>query len=328
MTLKLFPAHVNPRTSPLLFRLRFEAYDSYLARKEEKKILILPLPLVNRSRLRMSSKRKSPPTKLSEGGGGTGTVAGANEEEEDTTSSVTGGPGGEVAVGEEGPTTPVDIEDCYPHQRGGDCESSGCSSPATTSEPDLRDSPSPSSNSLRTSKRQRIVLTGQEALAYHYPPHHHHYHHHHHHHHHHTNTSSSSGGVVEPASSSECGSPPTPLTVDPYYPTHPHHNNNNNTVTQNNNNNNNNNGGNATTATTKRSMDDVLKRLTFKMNSESLSLQDDTSNNRRNSPPPTSTPTGHNAHWLVSFSLFFNSIFYLGEAGFHELKFRTFTRKR
>lgn len=131
-------------------------------------------------RLRMSSKRKSPPTKLSEGGGGTGTVAGANEEEEDTTSSVTGGPGGEVAVGEEGPTTPVDIEDCYPHQRGGDCESSGCSSPATTSEPDLRDSPSPSSNSLRTSKRQRIVLTGQEALAYHYPPHHHHHHHHHH----------------------------------------------------------------------------------------------------------------------------------------------------
>ncbi|OAD61411.1 hypothetical protein WN48_10113 [Eufriesea mexicana] len=146
-------------------------------------------------RLRMSSKRKSPPTKLSEGGGGTGTVAGANEEEEDTTSSVTGGPGGEVAVGEEGPTTPVDIEECYPHQRGGDCESSGCSSPATTSEPDLRDSPSPSSNSLRTSKRQRVVL------------------------------------------------------------------------------------------------------LTCKMNSESLSLQDDTSNNRRNSPPPTSTPTGHNAHW-------------------------------
>ncbi|KOC66234.1 hypothetical protein WH47_07303 [Habropoda laboriosa] len=141
----------------------------------------------------MSSKRKSPPTKLSEGGGGTGTVAGANEEEEDTTSSVTGGPGGEVAVGEEGPTTPVDIEECYPHQRGGDCESSGCSSPATTSEPDLRDSPSPSSNSLRTTKRQRI-------------------------------------------------------------------------------------------------------RLTCKMNSESLSLQDDTSNNRRTSPPPSSTPTGHNAH--------------------------------
>ncbi|CAD1475342.1 unnamed protein product, partial [Heterotrigona itama] len=142
----------------------------------------------------MSSKRKSPPTKLSEGGGGTGTVAGANEEEEDTTSSVTGGPGGEIAVGEEGRATPVDIEECYPHQRGGDCESSGCSSPATTSEPDLRDSPSPSSNSLQ-SKRQRI-------------------------------------------------------------------------------------------------------RLTCKMNSESLSLQDDTSNNRRNSPPPSSTPTGHNAHWI------------------------------
>ncbi|EZA46884.1 hypothetical protein X777_01042 [Ooceraea biroi] len=110
----------------------------------------------------MSSKRKSPPTKLSEGGGGAGTVAGANEEEEDTTSPVAGPGAGEAAVvvvGEEGAATPVDIEECYSHQRGGECESSGCSSPATTSEPDLRDSPSPSLNSLRTAKRQRLLLT-------------------------------------------------------------------------------------------------------------------------------------------------------------------------
>ncbi|XP_032674578.1 transcription factor Sox-5 isoform X6 [Odontomachus brunneus] len=241
----------------------------------------------------MSSKRKSPPTKLSEGGGGAGTVAGANEEEEDTTSPVAGS-GGEVTVGEEGAATPVDIEECYSHQRGGECESSGCSSPATTSEPDLRDSPSPSLNSLRTAKRQRLLfLSNQESLApYHHP--HHHHHRHHHHHHHHTNTSSSSGGVLEPASSSECGSPPTLLSVDPYYPHHPHHNNNNNTVTQNNNNNNN--GSGTAAAGSKRSMDDVLKRLTCKMNSESLSIQDDTTNTRRTSPPLSSTPTGHNAH--------------------------------
>ncbi|XP_051169395.1 transcription factor SOX-13 isoform X3 [Leptopilina boulardi] len=231
-------------------------------------------------RLRMSSKRKSPPTKLSEGGGGAGTVAG--EEEEDTTSSLAGA-GGDIP--EE--VTSVDIEDCYSLRRP-DCESSGCSSPGTTSEPELRDSPSPSPNSPPTSKRQRVLfLSNQENLSYH---------------NHHTNTSSSSGGILEPASSSECGSPPTVL-ADSYYTHqvhhhhhHHHHHNNNNTVTQNNNNNNNNNnnGTGPTAAGSKRSMDDVLKRLTCKMNTGSLCLQDDT-NNRR-TPPPSSTPTSHNTH--------------------------------
>lgn len=35
MTLKLFPAHVNPRTSPLLFRLRFEA--RFVSREKRRK---------------------------------------------------------------------------------------------------------------------------------------------------------------------------------------------------------------------------------------------------------------------------------------------------
>lgn len=230
----------------------------------------------------MSSKRKSPPTKLSEGGGGAGTVAG--EEEEDTTSSLAGA-GGEIP--EE--VTSVDIEDCYPLPRP-DCESSGCSSPGTTSEPELRDSPSPSPNSPPASKRQRLLfLANHENLSYH-----------NHHHHHHTNTSSSSGGILEPASSSECGSPPT-LLNDTYYPHHQshHHHNNNNTVTQNNNNNNN--GTGPTAAGSKRSMDDVLKRLTCKMNSGSLCLQDEA--NIRRTPPPSSTPTSH--HSYRSVYLFF-----------------------
>ncbi|XP_033216108.1 transcription factor SOX-13 isoform X2 [Belonocnema kinseyi] len=225
-------------------------------------------------RLRMSSKRKSPPTKLSEGGGGAGTVAG--EEEEDTTSSLAGA-GGEIP--EE--ITSVNIEDCYPLPRP-DCESSGCSSPGTTSEPELRDSPSPSPNSPPATKRQRILFpANHENLSYH------------NHHHHHTNTSSSSGGILEPASSSECGSPPT-LLNDTYYPHHQSHHllNNNNTVTQNNNNNNN--GTGPTAAGSKRSMDDVLKRLTCKMNSGSLCLQDEA--NIRRTPPPASTPTSHHTY--------------------------------
>ncbi|XP_066603134.1 transcription factor SOX-6 [Prorops nasuta] len=273
-------------------------------------------------RVRMSSKRKSPPTKLSEGGGGVGGVAGSQEEEEETSSPVSTG-GGESTIA----ATQLDIEECYPLQRPPlDCGSSGCSSPATTSEPDIRDSPAPSPNSLRTNKRQRLLfLSNQEN---HHPPHHHHQqqqhlqqqsspprhhhhhhhynasnpstnyhsHHHHHHHHNHHNNQSNSASIIEPASSSECGSPPTLLSVDSYYAHHPH--NNNNTVTQNNNNssnhNNNNNGGNPTAAGSKRSMDDVLKRLTCKMNSESL--QDDTTNHRRNTPSRSSTPTGHNTH--------------------------------
>ncbi|XP_024942467.1 transcription factor Sox-5 isoform X2 [Cephus cinctus] len=281
-----------------------------------------------RPRLRMSSKRKSPPTKLSEGGGGAGTVAGSAEEEEDTTSPVAAA-GAETANEEPSAPGAVEIEECYPIQRG-ECESSGCSSPATTSEPELRDSPSPSPNSPPAPKRQRLFLAGQDG----YTPQHHH---HHHHHHHHTNTSSSSVGNPEPASSSECGSPPS-LLGDPYYshqpahnPAHPHHhhhhhhhhnnnntsssnnnnnsahhnnnntvapNDNNNTVTQNNNNNNN--GAAATAVGTKRSMDDVLKRLTCKMNSGSLSLQDDST---RRTPPPSSTPTSHNTHSSSSSSI-------------------------
>ncbi|XP_057335793.1 transcription factor Sox-5 isoform X2 [Microplitis mediator] len=279
------------------------------------------------NRLRMSSKRKSPPTKLSEGGGGTGTVAGG-EDEEDTSVTGLGGEGSEGEIDniiKEEPSLNHHLhhhqhlqhhnhhnqhnnnhnitEDCvYPHQR--DCESSGCSSP-TLSEPEFQDSPSPSPNSPPPTKRQRLCLTTHHQETYHHHQHHSSPHQHsspgHHHHsspghHHSTNTLSVSS--LEPASSSECGSPPT-LLNDQYY----HHNpnqllhNNNNTVTHNNNNtSNNNNNGTVNNSTgppgTKRSMDDVLKRLTCKMNSGSLSLQDEA----RRSPPPSTTPTNHNTH--------------------------------
>ncbi|XP_043269169.1 transcription factor SOX-13 isoform X2 [Venturia canescens] len=283
-------------------------------------------------RLRMSSKRKSPPTKLSEGGGGASGAAGA-EEEEDTSSPVAGvdsevspcgGTVGEgVAIvgdrmserihGVIGLTDDSGVmvdrleEPCYPHQRiGGDCgASSGCSSPATTSEPELRDDRSSSPVSPPASKRSRLSLAAsnnhQDHLSYqqqahhqHHHPHNqhqhqhpHHQHHHPHHHHHHTNATSATN--QEPTNSSECGSPPS-LLGDPYYPHHPHHNNNN-SVTQNNNNNN---GAGPTSAGSKRSMDDVLKRLTCKKNSGSVALQDE--NNARRTPPPSSTPTSHNTH--------------------------------
>ncbi|XP_012279979.1 transcription factor SOX-13 [Orussus abietinus] len=242
-------------------------------------------------RLRMSSKRKSPPTKLSEGGGGTGAVAGA-EEEEDTSSSVAAGARGESPPEEGGPG---DLEECYFLRRPTDCESSGCSSPGTASEPDPRATPSPSPGSRRATKRQRGPFPGQgaqgvqeSALTYHHPQAHHHPQHPHPHHH-------PGAAAPESAGAEERASPSTQLLLDPYYPHHPlhphhahhHHHNNNNSVTQNNNNNQ------QTAATgTKRSMDDVLKRLTCKMNSSSPSLQDD----RRTPPPPASTPSEHNAH--------------------------------
>ncbi|CAD6245249.1 GSCOCG00013604001-RA-CDS [Cotesia congregata] len=186
-------------------------------------------------RLRMSSKRKSPPTKLSEGGGG-----------EDTEETV-------ACEGSEGETEKSNHrEEFFPNQR--DCESSGCSSP-TISEPEFQDSPSPSPNSPPPTKRPRIYVA-QEAYTL-------------------------SVSSLEPASSSECGSPPT---LHEYYQQHPLLNNN--SVTHNNNNSNN-----GAIVPPKRSMDDVLKRLTCKMNSGSLSLQDEA----RRSPPLTA-PTNHNTH--------------------------------
>lgn len=252
----------------------------------------------------MSSKRKSPPTKLSEGGGGVGTIGGTDEEEEASNAVQTGG--GESGQEESaGPLTlhlhhhQEGIENCgyNPLQRG-DCESSGCSSPATPSEHDPRDSPSPTPNSPPAAKRQRMVfLPGQEAaLAYS-------------HLHHQAGAPAGHGATLEPASSSECGSPPAPLlAAEAYYghhhhhQSHPHHNNNN-TVTQNNNNHNGN-GNVAPGPGGKRSMDDVLKRLTCKMNSGSLSLQDDAT---RRTPPPSSTPNPHvthNSHRLVKHLIF------------------------
>ncbi|XP_034933777.1 transcription factor SOX-5 isoform X3 [Chelonus insularis] len=278
-------------------------------------------------RLRMSSKRKSPPTKLSEGGGGAGTVAGGEEQEEETTSKTGlgevaasgvggaeggGGGGGEEAnevVGlmnkaETGEDSDHLQEDCgYPHHHQRECESSGCSSPTgTTSEPEFQDSPSPSPNSPPAAKRQRLLYLSSHQDGTNQPYQHHHYQHPSHHHH--TNTALSSSSL-EPASSSECGSPPT-LLNDQFYPHHHHHqhhhllhnnNNNNNSVTHNNNNTSNTSAtnGNTTGVTGKRSMDDVLKRLTCKINSGSLSLQDDNNTGRR-TPPSSTTPTSHNTH--------------------------------
>ncbi|XP_063992568.1 transcription factor SOX-5 isoform X2 [Diachasmimorpha longicaudata] len=233
-------------------------------------------------RLRMSSKRKSPPTKLSEGGGGVGTVAGA-EEEEDTTTSVAGD-----ILSTIGTINPVDyrrddttdrLQDCdYTHQRG-DCESSVCSSPGT-SDHDYQDSPSSSPNSP-PNKRQRLPFNNNQETNSSYQ----------HSQYNHQNPGSILG--QEAAGSSECGSPPV-LHNDPYYTHHHSLHNNNNTVTHNNNTSNN--GGSATAAASKRSMDDVLKRLTCKVNSGALSLQDD-----RRTPPLSSTPN-HNTHSINSVS--------------------------
>ncbi|XP_011499370.1 PREDICTED: transcription factor SOX-5 isoform X2 [Ceratosolen solmsi marchali] len=265
-------------------------------------------------RLRMSSKRKSPPTKLSEGGGGQqGTVAG-NEEEEDTSSSLAG-PGGELPTSASNCNIIADEPDIDEEQQQQQeqqlgsyhlpGESSGCSSPAT-SEPEICSSPSPYGPTDAKRPKLQLLLGAVAAVAatvgpennnittgYHHP---HHHHHHPHHHHHRTNSSPASSQLHEPASSSECGSPPALPSDHPYYPHHQHHphhhNNNNNTATQNNNNNNNNGTG-PTTAAGKRSMDDVLKRLTCKKSRVSLSLEDA---NSRRTPPPSTTPTSHNTH--------------------------------
>ncbi|XP_044018964.1 transcription factor Sox-6-like isoform X2 [Aphidius gifuensis] len=294
-------------------------------------------------RLRMSSKRKSPPTKLSEGGGGAVTLTGA-EEEEDTTSI--------TDINELPPIgnlidNRIPIEDiterlqdnCYSNQRltisGGDCESSVCSSPETTSEPEYQDSPlSISPNSPPSAKRQRLHYHQniQETTNQNYQQSNlqnnnyshnnnnninnnnnsssnnnnnnnnsHQYHHHNNNH----NNATNLIGQEQLASLSDCGSPPPVIqSLNDQYYNHlqqNYHNNNNNTVTHNNNNNNNiNNGGIPAAAGSKRSMDDVLKRLTCKMNSGSLSLQDDNRSTPPTSqPPPTSlssNSTNHNTH--------------------------------
>ncbi|KAK6625899.1 hypothetical protein RUM43_006198 [Polyplax serrata] len=74
-------------------------------------------------------------------------------------------------------------------------------------------------------------------------------------------------------SSSECNSPVSNSEK--------HNNNNNNTISNNNNNNNNNNSGHL-----KRTMDDVLKRLTSKMNNSSV--------REEKRPTPASTPNSKN----------------------------------
>lgn len=229
----------------------------------------------------MSSKRKSPPTKLSEGGGGV--VTNNAEEEEDPTICVTSASSSSfvLPVAEIGSEEIADSHEDYYH-------SSGCSSPGTPSEAESRGSPSPSLSPTSAKRRKLLFLASQDARNQ--------YHQNHNHRSRRDNTHLV-GPSLERASSSECGSPPTPDIS--YYPHH--HNNNNNAVTPNNNNNNsttanNNNGTGLPNPASKRSMDDVLKRLTCK----SMSIHDDPTNQR--TPPPSSTPTSHHTYrWDICY---------------------------
>ncbi|XP_014224787.1 putative transcription factor capicua isoform X2 [Trichogramma pretiosum] len=266
----------------------------------------------------MSSKRKSPPTKLSEGGGGppqhqqqlqttqhTGGSGSGAEEEEETSSSLTGELGASVCNSDE--PLPLSAKSCHQQQDNNSVggheaakttssreplaessyggESSGCSSPSDSavSDPELCLSPS----AAKRTKLNFILSTvaaaaGPEAansLVAAYRS---------------SQIQGGSSSVVSSGiglDSSECGSPTT--LEHSFFPNHqqnlPLHNNNNNSVMQNNNNNGN--GPAANNQVAKRTMDDVLKRLTGKRNNLA-----DEPNSRRTTPPPSTTPTSHNTH--------------------------------
>ncbi|CAB0041896.1 unnamed protein product [Trichogramma brassicae] len=269
----------------------------------------------------MSSKRKSPPTKLSEGGGGppqhqqqlqttqhTGGSGSGAEEEEETSSSLTGELGASVCNSDE--PLPLSAKSCHQQQDNNSVggheaakttsssreqplaessyggESSGCSSPSDSavSDPELCLSPS----AAKRTKLNFILSTvaaaaGPEAANSLVAAY--------------RSSQQIQGGSSSVVSSgigldsSECGSP-TALEHS-FFPNHqqnlPLHNNNNNSVMQNNNNNGN--GPAANNQVAKRTMDDVLKRLTGKRNNLA-----DEPNSRRTTPPPSTTPTSHNTH--------------------------------
>ncbi|KAL7286959.1 hypothetical protein TKK_0018899 [Trichogramma kaykai] len=266
----------------------------------------------------MSSKRKSPPTKLSEGGGGppqhqqqlqttqhTGGSGSGAEEEEETSSSLTGELGASVCNSDE--PLPLSAKSCHQQQDNNSVggheatkttssreplaessyggESSGCSSPSDSavSDPELCLSPSAAKRTkLNFILSSVAAAAGSEAansLVAAYRS---------------SQIQGGSSSVVSSGiglDSSECGSP-TALEHS-FFPNSqqnlPLHNNNNNSVMQNNNNNGN--GPAANNQVAKRTMDDVLKRLTGKRNNLA-----DEPNSRRTTPPPSTTPTSHNTH--------------------------------
>jgi hypothetical protein len=249
----------------------------------------------------MSSKRKSPPTKFQESGGlvtaeeNSSTILPATIGVSNALSSV--GCGGSDGGG----LTDMDDSSSNNQSETGDEDpqtatagslyklSDASSSPATGSEPD--DCPGESHEPSPPNKKQRLLCPTQQRQDTEY----------------HNNSKSN---LVPPPSSllpalsaihlqqealdsgsrrrssSDCSSP----TLDVMMKSGGVNNNNNNNSTTHNNNNNNN-ISTSSSHPVKRTMDDVLKRLTSKMHISSM--------REDKRPTPASTPTGKSLGWVV-----------------------------